>query len=242
MSMIIPNITAADILIARNYGKEWSLSEKEIGLIPYFEFGKKSPKSYYGSFEEMRWSLDDVQEMDDEQPIEFLTLEKLDRFATDEASIRKGCDEFDKILSERQDEFCIRLRRTDFEDGYDNDIIDEVKSYMETNKYVTTNWLNKIYSSNQRDPAIISGLLRVIGSVASGEEIKAFIPLIKCGLQDSHVECQEAALMAIEVLGTKECIDAIETVSFTSPLIKGYAEAVLESLKESLGYATEDVR
>lgn len=238
----IPYIKMNDILVAQKYNKDVSWTDADKGLIPYFNARFERPYLCYGSFEQHNPGLVAIQEAIDEMVTESLNLSKIDLFATNEPTIQKRSEEFKKILDERENGFCNRLQRADFEDGYDNDVIDEVRQYMNYDKYVTMAWLNGIYGTNQKNPSIIAGLLRIISSVASEEDIKYFIPLIKCGLQDSHVECQEAALMAVEVLGTKECIEAIETSTFVSPMIRGYAEVVLESLKEKLGYVVENVR
>lgn len=244
MDSKIPYITQQDILFATNYIKVLSGSNDVFHFSGLNATGRdelmpfRSFKSYdfIDLDEEASFSTAEELTID---PIPFNPIEIYSTSQRDENRIN---EDFMKVLHERQRGFCVQLRRTDFEDGYDNEIIDEVDGYMRQNKYATTMWLHELYGYNQKDSAIVAGLLRIIGSVVNREDIVSFITLIKCGLNDKDVACQEAALMAIEVARTKECLDAIETTTFHSHLIKRYADKVRNSLRKELDYVTENDR
>lgn len=240
----IPYITQQDVLFAANYIKVLpngsdmfhSSGLNVIGRDELMLFRSFNSLDFVDLDEEA--SLTTAEEL----AIEPFSFNPIEIYSTSQRDENRINEDFMKVLHDRQRDFCIQLRRTDFEDGYDNEIIDEVDGYMRQNKYATTMWLHELYGYNQKDSTIVAGLLRIIGSVVNREDIVSFIALIKCGLNDKDVACQEAALMAIEVARTKECLDAIETTTFHSHLISRYAEKVRKSLRKELGYAVENDR
>lgn len=229
------HITEQDILIARNYARK-------SGEDYYHDVDDWYSRLVQGnSFPILRIdSLEDtfqdalqepfVDEEHDEVPV----LKRTDIYATNDETVNEKNDKYLLLLKAISGDFCRRLERADFEDGYHNDIIDEVEGYMKENKFATMMWLYDLYAENMRNHLIVSGLLRIVGSVINKSEINHFIALIKCGLNDEHVACQEAALMLIEELRTKECADAIRTTKFRSPMIQRYADDVLQSIDEEM--------
>lgn len=136
-------------------------------------------------------------------------------------------------LSEESDAFVEALIRMDFEDGMENYLTEEVKGYIQDNAFATYSWLNHIYSSNQKNEDVISGLLRVIAMDVEEEDYDDLLPIVKAGLCDYGARAQEAAVMVIEKWRTKNCLDALQTASFQSPWIRSYAKKVeLELIKE----------
>lgn len=144
-------------------------------------------------------------------------------------------DKFMNALRKRTESFVKLIIRTDFEDGMTNDAVEEARSYYLQNKFVTINWFGEIYSKNQRNAIVISGLLRIISMIVLVSDSTSLIPIVKCGLADNSSIAQESALMVIEEWRTKECLDAIETTNFKSSWMTDYAQKIAFELKEELG-------
>lgn len=143
-------------------------------------------------------------------------------------------DKFMNALRKRTESFVKLIIRTDFEDGITNDTIEEAKSYYLQNKSVTINWFNEIYSKNQKDAIVISGLLRIISMIVLVSDSASLIPVVKCGLSDNSSVAQESALMVIEEWRTKECLDAVKTSNFEFSWINDYAQKVVSELEKEL--------
>lgn len=154
--------------------------------------------------------------------------------STDSNEINNKNEDFLNILKSHSSDFTTSIKKADFEDGMMNDVADEVEAYINQNKYATYLWLNSLYSHNQTDYKVISGLLRIIGLTIDIQDSDLLLPIVKCGLNDSHIETQEAALMVIEKWRTKECLDALNTSHFSSKWISKYAASIVKELEEEL--------
>ena len=155
--------------------------------------------------------------------------------STDTASINAVNEKFLFKLRSRSDSFLNTLIKTDFENGYSNEVTEEVQSYYAINKAVTINWLNEIYSEHQKQPIIIAGLLRIIAMTVSSIDSNALLPIVKCGLSDGSSEAQEASIAVIESWRTKECLDALQTTHFQSAWMESYAKKIEKELEIELG-------
>lgn len=156
------------------------------------------------------------------------------RDSTDNNEINNKNEDFLNVLKLHSSEFTTSIKKADFEDGMMNDVADEVEIYINQNKYATYLWLHFLYSQNQNDYKVISALLRIIGLTVDIQDSDLLLPIVKCGLNDSHIEAQEAALMVIEKWRTKECLDALNTSHFSSKWISKYAESIVKELEEEL--------
>lgn len=136
-------------------------------------------------------------------------------------------------LSEEKESFVYALSRTEFDDGMDNYLAEEVKDYIRENAFVTYSWLNQIYSENQKNEDVIAGLLRIIAMDVEKEDYDILLPIVKAGLCDFSSKAQEAAIMVIEKWRTKNCLDALQTANIQTAWIQSYAKKVeLELIKE----------
>lgn len=154
--------------------------------------------------------------------------------STDQNSINILNRKFFEFLRSKEAYFITLLHRADFEDGMTNDAIAFIQQNYNANESVTCNWLNEIYGKSLHDKSVLCGILRIIAFLRIKNYEAMFIPMIIASLKDNAIECQEAALMLIEVLRTKECLDAINSTSFTSEWIKDYAQDIANDLKEEL--------
>ena len=161
--------------------------------------------------------------------------------STDQNSINILNKKFLDFLRSKEIYFVTLLHRVDFEDGMTNDAIAFILQNYQANESVTCNWLNEIYGKHQKDPLVLCGILRIIAFLRLKNAEAMFIPMIIASLKNDAVECQEAALMLIEVLRTKECLDAINSATFTSAWIQDYAQDIANDLKEELeSYANQE--
>ena len=143
--------------------------------------------------------------------------------------------EFFAQLDAKSSYFISKLKRTDFENGMENEIVEEVEGYMYENLYVTISWLHKLYSSHQKDTDVLAGLLRIIGMTMAEEDMDCLLTMVKAGLADGQSKTQEAAILVIEQWRTKNCLDALETTTrFSTPWIRQYADKVRMELEEEL--------
>lgn len=143
-------------------------------------------------------------------------------------------DKFMNTLRKRTKAFVKLIIRTPFVDGMTNDTIEEAKSYYFQNRSVTINWFYEIYTQNQTNAVVISGLLRIISMIVDVSDRNVLIPIVKCGLADNTSMVQESALMVVEEWRTKECLEAIQTSTFSSSWMKSYAQKVMLELKNEL--------
>lgn len=154
--------------------------------------------------------------------------------STDTVDVNSINQEFFTFLSKYSQPFIHSLKLTDFEDGIDNLVTIEVREFVRRNLFVTYNWLNTIYSNNQKDSDVIAGLLRIIGMVVEQENSDMLLPIVIAGLANKNSKTQEAALMVIEQWRTKNCLDALQTTNFSSVWLKEYAKQIEVELIEEL--------
>lgn len=154
--------------------------------------------------------------------------------STDTVDVNSINQKFFTFLSKYSQPFVHSLKLTDFEDGIDNLVTIEVREFVKRNLFVTYNWLNTIYSNNQKDSDVIAGLLRIIGVVVEQENSDMLLPIVIAGLANMNSKTQEAALMVIEKWRTKNCLDALQTTNFSSVWLKEYAKQIEAELIEEL--------
>lgn len=197
-----------------------------IDLLPENDFSSLLSKIQIGSF---------VKEI----PVDFLKIESDNVQKTGSPDSTNTIDinsvnrAYRNQLSEESEAFVESLIRMDFEDGMENYLTEEVMGYIQDNALATYSWLNHLYSSNQKNEEVISGLLRIIAMDVEEEDYDDLLPIVKAGLCDYGARAQEAAVMVIEKWRTKNCLDALQTASIQSPWIRSYAKKVeLELIKE----------
>lgn len=117
----------------------------------------------------------------------------------------------------------------------DNDALIEVRTYARDDYDLTLDWLYSIYEKCKGDDGyILSGLIRIIADIVNVADQSRFLPIITSGLTHKSGMVQEASIMVIEEWRTKECLDALSKVSFSSFWIKDYAGKVKEELEKEL--------
>ena len=139
-------------------------------------------------------------------------------------------------LFDETESFVYELVRTDFEDGMENSLTEEIRGYIQENAFATYSWLNHIYADSQDNDNIIAGLLRIIAMDVEEEDYDDLLPIVKAGLCDYGTKVQEAALMVIEKWRTKNCLIALKTANIQSRWIREYANKVKAELINELNY------
>lgn len=130
--------------------------------------------------------------------------------------------------------FISLLKNTDFEDGMDNEPIRKARLYWQENKNTTIYWLRDIFNNNKNDNDVLTGLLRVVASVAWKEPVELLMPLLEEGLRRNSSKVQEAAIMLTEEWRTHECLKALQGATYQSEWMEEYARMVEEELKQEL--------
>lgn len=176
----------------------------------------------------------DVPRQEDPHSSQLADTASVSLDATDTSSINQVNKAYLERLKQRSSAFVNSLVRTEFEDGMDNDLTEEVLNYVKGNQMATYLWLNTIYSSNQTDDVILSGLLRIIASVVDVEDSDLLLPMVKAALSDRSSNAQEAAVMVIEKWRTKNCLDALKTANIQSSWVRSYAKSVEKELISEL--------
>lgn len=149
-------------------------------------------------------------------------------------SERETLTEYEKYLDERKEIFIGLLKITDFEDGMDNEPIREARLYWQEDENATIYWFRDIFNTSKNDNDVLSGLLRVVGSVAWKEPIGLLMPMFEEGLQRDSSKVQEAAIMLAEEWRTRECLKALQSATYQSEWMEEYARMVEEELKQEL--------
>lgn len=151
------------------------------------------------------------------------------------ADVNKANHEYLEYLRTRTDEIANAISRTEFEDGMDNDITLLIRTFAKTNKSATYNWLDELYSKNLNRSSVVQGILRSLAMITERGDENILLPIVVAGLRSGNSAEQEAAIMVIEEWRTKECLDAICSVTrFSSEIIADYAKMVIKELKEEL--------
>lgn len=153
--------------------------------------------------------------------------------STSDNDIRKAETTYFNALLNISDKVVYLILHSTFEDGMTNPAIETVRDIFYRSPYMAGNWLSFLFSNNQTNDKLISGLLRIIATFEK-EYSWMFIPMVRSGLSDKSTLIQEAAIMIIEEWRTKECLDALERTELTSQWIQEYANSVIEELKEEL--------
>lgn len=137
---------------------------------------------------------------------------------------------FDKYTKK----FIFKIYHTDFEDGFDNEVVLKLRDFFKINGYMTIAWLAKVYSQHQKDEIVVESVLRILTSIDDPNYRYIVLPVIKAGFNDKSSVVQEAAIMVAEKWRTQECLDALETTTFASDWMRSYAETVINELRKEL--------
>lgn len=154
--------------------------------------------------------------------------------STSTTSLRQMNLDLLEEFNQKQHKFVYLLHHTNFEDGIDNEATEFFYNLFRQDPCISLFWLSGVYTDNQKDVAVIEGILRIISMLDAVEYRKYILPLVKASFNDKHVEVQEAAIMVAENWRNKMCLDALQTNRFSSTWIQDYANQVIEELKEEL--------
>lgn len=151
-------------------------------------------------------------------------------------AINRENQEYLDYLRTKTNEITNAILRTDFEDGMDNDVTHLFKKFSRQNKAATFNWIAELYSINLNKPVVVEGLLRIVSMITEKGDETILLPLVVASLRSEISAEQEAAVMVIEEWRTRECLEAIRSVTrFSSDIVKDYANMVADELEEELG-------
>ena len=137
-------------------------------------------------------------------------------------------------FNKKNTKFVYLLHHTNFEDAQENEATQFFAELYKQDPCISLFWLNGVYTDNQKDVAVLEGILRIISMLDAPEYRKYILPMVKASFNDTHVEVQEAAIMVAENWRNKMCLDALTSTQFASNWIKDYANQVIEELREEL--------
>ncbi len=137
-------------------------------------------------------------------------------------------------FNKKNAKFVYLLHHTNFEDAQENEATQFFAQLYKQDPCISLFWLNGVYTDNQKDVAVLEGILRIISMLDAPEYRKYILPMVKASFNDTHVEVQEAAIMVAENWRNKMCLDALTSTQFASNWIKDYANQVIEELREEL--------
>ena len=150
--------------------------------------------------------------------------------------VNKANQEYLDYLRSRSEEIATAIKRTEFEDGMDNDVTLLIKSFAKRNKSATYNWLDELYSTHLNQSSVLQGILRTLAMITERGDENLLLPMVVASLRSNSSIEQEAAIMVIEEWRTKECLGALCNIrNYSSEMIADYAKMVIKELKEELG-------
>lgn len=150
--------------------------------------------------------------------------------------VNKANQEYLDYLRSRSEEIATAIKRTEFEDGMDNDVTLLIKSFAKRNKSATYNWLDELYSTHLNQSSVLQGILRTLAMITERGDENLLLPMVVASLRSNSSIEQEAAIMVIEEWRTKECLGALCSIrNYSSEMIADYAKMVIKELKEELG-------
>ena len=167
-------------------------------------------------------------------PEDSFKLEAIELDSTSDTSINKTNEEFMMYLKNQEEDFVISLIRADFEDGYNNEVLNFIDKCIKENRYVTFVWLYQVYSRHKSDYRVLAGVLRIIESKSTVDDMDTFYPMVELGLKNTNPMCQEAAIMTIETWRNKQCLQLLESIKLSSPVMQQYANIVITELKQEV--------
>ena len=167
-------------------------------------------------------------------PEDFFKLDAVELDSTSDTSINKTNEEFMVYLRSQEEDFVISLVRADFEDGYNNEVLDFIDKCIKENRYVTFVWLYQVYSRHNSDPRVLAGALRIVESKSTIDDIDTFYPMVELGLKSQNPMCQEAAIMTIETWRDKQSLQLLESVKLNSSIMQQYANIVISELRREV--------
>lgn len=157
---------------------------------------------------------------------------------TDSADINRINREYRNSLDKITSDFLVMLKREDFEDGMENDSIKTMRGFLNQNEAVTYLWMHSLFTRNEDDPRIVSGLLRIISMTVKHEDIDSLMPIVLAALRSGNSYEQEAAVMVIEEWRTAKCRDvlrdSLDKNHFQTDILRDYAETVYSELREEM--------
>lgn len=164
---------------------------------------------------------------------------------TDSTDINRRNKEYKNSLDAITPEFLVMLRREDFEDGIENDSIKTVRGFLKQNEAVTYLWMHSLFTRNEYDQRVVSGLLRIISMTVKDEDQDSLMPIILAALRSENSYEQEAAVMVIEEWRTPSCRDALgvslEKNQFHTEMMRNYAEMVYSELLEEIDRESKEL-
>lgn len=126
------------------------------------------------------------------------------------------------------------IREQDFEYGFDSVADKFIKQLMYQNKFVTREWLNRIFLSYFKDIKIITGLLQFLSHIEYTEIYPEGPTMAIAALSHENPEVRECGIRAFENWGTLESLHILEGLHFTENWLQEYVEKVISDLREEI--------
>ena len=138
-------------------------------------------------------------------------------------------------LEEEKEEVIYTMLHSSIEDGYDNEVVEYMRPYMDDNKYMTLFWLYGLYAQNMSKPTIFASILNLLCCLEIKQaDMALMISLVSNGMNSKFSIVQESAMKVIEQWRSKECLEALRQATFTSKWMMSYAERVRKELENEL--------
>lgn len=138
-------------------------------------------------------------------------------------------------LEEEKEEVIFTMLHSSIEDGYDNEVVEYMRPYMDENKYMTLFWLYGLYAQNMSNPTIFASILYLLCCLDIKQiDMAMMISLVCNGMNSKFSIVQESALKVVEQWRSKECLEALKQATFASKWISSYAERVKKELENEL--------
>lgn len=124
------------------------------------------------------------------------------------------------------------IKDTDFEYGINTPVDDFLRQKLQQNAAMTKQWLAHIFLSNNKNPAVLVGILRTIAHLTYNEMYPNGMIIAQSAICHENFEVKECGIRAFENWGTRECLETLQTVDVADPRLKIYLSEVIQDLKE----------
>lgn len=133
------------------------------------------------------------------------------------------------------------LRDEEFEFGCRTESEEVISEQLRINALATRNWLNQLFVTHFHDPAIVAGILRVIGRFSEFDIFPQGYTMALSALNHKNKEIQELGIRAFEEWGTVGSLNVLKQLRSDTKWIQDYINEVITDLESTYGVFSQEV-
>lgn len=133
------------------------------------------------------------------------------------------------------------LRDEEFEFGCQTESEEVISEQLRINALATRNWLNQLFVTHFHDPAIVAGILRLIGRFSEFDIFPQGYTMALSALNHKNKEIQELGIRAFEEWGSAGSLYVLKQLNSDTKWIQDYIDEVIADLESIYGVLSQEV-